>query len=332
MTNAKHDERLKTSFSVTIDFEKDSPNGSRVFRAMSEMIDAFQQFDAHLLASVESTVQPVILLENVESGSIKVWLKQAVKTLLEKTDDDSLKKGEWKSVFGNYLMSAKYFILKKLENKTELTSRDIEVLEAELVESAEKTEVNKTPFYQPINKKQLIEDIANITNTTRFLTNGDKVTYDSPYGAVDVNITFHISPEQIEALIVEKTLTSQAPMVVKVKRPDFLGTAQWEFRYDGRIIVAKILDDKWLKEYQEGNITLRPQEALLVTMETTVKFDHEHEVIGTEYKILEVKEILPKSEQHQLKLLESGKPNTSKDVLGEQLKPDQAPIKPKKID
>ncbi|KAF0214310.1 MAG: hypothetical protein FD167_5269, partial [bacterium] len=316
MTNTKHDNRLQTSFCITINFEKDSPNGSRVFRAMCELIEAFQRFDNNLLQSLETTVKPVILLENVEAGSIKTWMKQAITGVLQGADDDSLKKGEWKAVLGNYLMQAKYLALHFLENKTEITStKEIEVLEGELVEAAERTEINKLPFYQPINKKQLVEDLANITNTTKYLTSGDNVTYDSPYGAVQVNTTFHMSPEQIEALITDTAITSTSPMMIKIKRPDFLGNSQWEFRYDGRTIAAKISDSVWLAEYQKGNIVLRPQDALVVVMETTVRFDHDREVIGTDYKILQVLQVLPKTEQTQLNFLESGNPANLQESL-----------------
>ncbi len=66
----------------------------------------------------------------------------------------------------------------------------------------------------------------------------------------DFNLSLHIAPETIEDLITSESIQSLSEMILKVKKPDFLGTSQWEFRHDNRTIIAKILDDDWLKRFQ----------------------------------------------------------------------------------
>jgi hypothetical protein len=42
------------------------------------MIEAFQEIDTLLVGSIRSTLQPSTLLEDIEAGSVKVWLRNAL--------------------------------------------------------------------------------------------------------------------------------------------------------------------------------------------------------------------------------------------------------------
>ena len=53
----------KADFCLEIDYAKNSPNPSRVFRAMSDLIEALQSVDHTLLEPLETTLQPIFLLE-----------------------------------------------------------------------------------------------------------------------------------------------------------------------------------------------------------------------------------------------------------------------------
>ena len=93
----------KADFCIEINFEKGSENPSRIFKALTELIETFQQLDRALVESIDSKIEPVATIEDVESGSIRVWLAQKLKSV----DDDGLKKLDWKQVVGKYLVDAK---------------------------------------------------------------------------------------------------------------------------------------------------------------------------------------------------------------------------------
>ena len=61
----------KSDFCLEIQFLKNSENPSRVFKAMSELIDTMQYLDQTLIKSIDSDIKPIMLLEDVESGSVK---------------------------------------------------------------------------------------------------------------------------------------------------------------------------------------------------------------------------------------------------------------------
>ena len=49
-----------------------------------------------------------MVLEEIETGSIKIWLGNQ----LNRVDDDALKKLDWKPLVGKYLVRAKYVFYK----------------------------------------------------------------------------------------------------------------------------------------------------------------------------------------------------------------------------
>ena len=96
-----------SDFAFTIQFQKGSGNPRRVFDAASTLIDAFEVLDKALVNSVDVKISPLMVLEDVESGSIKVFLKN----ILSRIDDDALKTADCKLLVGRYLVKAKYLVL-----------------------------------------------------------------------------------------------------------------------------------------------------------------------------------------------------------------------------
>src|SRR5688572_8991947 len=109
--------QVNADFCIKIDFEKSSPHPERIFQAMTEMISAFQEFDVHLTKTIDVSIEPVLVLEDIESGSLKTWLS----SLLKKVPDSAIENLELKQVVGHYLVKAKYIVIKWLDGKTEIT-------------------------------------------------------------------------------------------------------------------------------------------------------------------------------------------------------------------
>ena len=98
------DVRSNADFCIEIDFEKGSESPTRIFRAMTELIDALQSVDKVLVSSIDVQIEPVLLLEDVESGSLRAWFRDH----LENIPDDVLESADWKRAVGLYLKKAKY--------------------------------------------------------------------------------------------------------------------------------------------------------------------------------------------------------------------------------
>ena len=94
-------------FAFKIVFQKGEGNPRRIFDAASEIIEAFEALDKALVQSIDTSMSPLMVLEDIEAGSIKVWIK----TVLSRIDDEALKTFDWKPIVGRYLVRAKYFVL-----------------------------------------------------------------------------------------------------------------------------------------------------------------------------------------------------------------------------
>ena len=70
-------------FSFRIVFEKGQGDPRRIFDAASQMIDGFEELDEAITGSVDSKIRPLMVLEDIDAGSIRVWLS----SFLKKIDD-----------------------------------------------------------------------------------------------------------------------------------------------------------------------------------------------------------------------------------------------------
>jgi len=296
-------EREGADFYIKIDFQKGKGSPSRVFRAMSDLIDALQATDQSLIKSIDAKLKPVLLLEDVESGSIKAWLKQAIESI----DDEGLKEADVKKILGAYLVRAKYLIVNFLDKKTDIKgTQEIATLESDLLKLAEATDVKRIPAYQPISREALVRDIARINEALTPLNDDDRVQLVTGEDSTNFNLALHIAPETIEDLITSETIPSVAEMILKVKKPDFLGTSQWEFKHDNRTLIAKILDEDWLKRFQAGEVPVSPGDAIRAQIVTEVKYGFDREVVATHYNVTQVIQVIPKSQTSQPSLFPQG--------------------------
>lgn len=292
--------RPDADFYIEIDFQKRHGSPSRVFRAMSDLVDSLQEVDRNVIRTVDSKITPVLLLEDVESGSLRAWFIQA----LESVDDEGVKKGDYKMVVGKYLLRVKYLMIDFLNKKSDIRSQqELTELERSILEAAEDTEVKMLPAYEPVPREKLVQSLDKINSALTPLNDDDRATFVSQEGEVEFNLSLTITPETIEELVTAETLESVATMILKVKKPDFLGQSQWEFRHDNKTIPASILDVDWLTKYQDGRIPIQPGDAIRADVLTQVQYGFDREVVATHYSVISVKEVIPRDDVFQPPLI-----------------------------
>jgi hypothetical protein len=295
---------IRADFRIQIDFDKKSPQPSRVFRSMSELIETFEAFDRDLARSVDSRIETVLLLEDIESGSIVAWFISKIEAI----DDEVLKSGDWKKAMGAYLVKAKYITLDFLQKITKITNREeIEELQRSLLKAAEATDVHILPAYASIPREKLLGNIERIASSLTHLSPKDKATYITDEYEIPFNREFDFIPEEIEDLITKQTLTGTHEMILKVKKPDYLGESMWEVKHGKGTISAKIKDEGWLQKFQKRDVDIRPGDSIRAKVEIAQKYDYDNNLVATHYTILEVLEILAALNVDQLRLgIDSG--------------------------
>lgn len=232
------------SFCIQIDYEKNTPNPSRVFRTMTDLIETFQSIDNDLIKCIDSKIESVLILEDIEIGSIKTYISNVLKAV----DDDAIKNLDWKPAVGKYLVKAKYLIVDLLDDKIKITDkREIDLTRKKILELAEETEIKKFPYYTPIDSADLIDGIDRINKSLKSLDKRDKAKFITKEDTASFNLELEFAPKQIEDLLTKETLESKSVMILKVKKPDYLGDSKWDFKYYSHSIQVKILDLDWIK-------------------------------------------------------------------------------------
>lgn len=284
------DNVTEVDFCIEIDFKKESEAPSRVFRALSDLIDAFHDFDVDLLQSIDSKIEPIVLLEDVEAGSVRTWLR----TVLTLVNDDALKTLNWKPAVGVYLVKAKYYAIKFLDGKTQITIRkEIQELSKGLLALAEETDVRNIPAYSPLSEERILVNLERMTSATATLTEDDKVRYLTSEESTPFNISFKIIPEAIEDLITKETIESSMEMILRVKKPDYLGDSRWEFKYENKTIPMKVLDMEWLTDFQNRKIDVRPGDSIRAKVQIIAKYGYDLDVVSTHYNISKIIHVIP---------------------------------------
>lgn len=277
----------RADFGFEIDFQRGIGPASRVFTATHDFIKACEALDHELVKSIDSSIETVLMLEDIEAGSIKTWLRNS----LSAADDDALKTLDWKPLVGKYLVRAKYAVIRWIDDDE--FPRSLPDLRREIQQIAAETDVRHLPDYTAPSPGALVKAVHDFQSVKNRLLPGDRATMLTNDGNIEFNLSVRLDVDDIEALAVAQTIKNPpAEMILPVKKPDYLGDSKWELRHGRRNISAKIEHQEWLKQFQNRQVDVRPGDALRCTVEIEILYGFDNELIAERYTVIEVKEVL----------------------------------------
>ena len=154
-------------------------------------------------------------------------------------------------------------------------------------------DVKVIPAYAQIEMTTLLSDITSIREALSHLTTNDAATFSSSEGQSQFNKSLQISDAVVQELVTRETIPTEGERIIKVKKPDYLGTSKWEFKHGGRAIEAKIQDAAWLHRFQSSLEPLNPGDSLRVILREEVAYGYDSDVVHVEYTVLRVLDRLP---------------------------------------
>lgn len=295
------DEQDYGFFELVVEFKRDSGDPSRVFKTMTGLIESVQSLDQHLSYSVGPSVKTTLVLQGIQASSLKAKLKN----IIEEIPDEALKQTEIKPILGHFLVKAKHRVIDWCSDRKQVADKDeIKQLQSEIKQLAQETDVKQLPAYAEPDTESLLIDINSIRNALQNLEADDYARYESEEGVSKFNKQMEISAEIIREVMTREKLISESEKILKVKKPDYLGFSMWSFKYQGRSIEVKILDDEWLKAFHLKEVSVLPGDSIRALVKEEVLYGYNNEVIHTNYEALKVVDILPAPTQTQRKLLE----------------------------
>ena len=167
----------------------------------------------------------------------------------------------WKPLVGKYLVAAKYAFVRWV-NDAEIHGQpgSLAELRKHFLELARQTDVKLIPSYGVPSAADILGSAEDVTKALSKLSDKDKAAFISDQGRADFDLTINWSGLNLASLAVRETITMPpSPMILAVRRPDYLGQTQWEFRHGKRTIRAKLIDADWLADFQNRNVDVRPR-------------------------------------------------------------------------
>ena len=285
-------------FAFTIKFEKGSGSPRRVFDAASLLIDGFEELDEAVAGIVDSKIKTLMVLEDVEAGSIKVWLKN----VLNRIDDGAIKDLEWKKAVGSALVRAKYLVLKFLDEEEGSAGKAIDMLREEIRTIASETDVRHLPDYAPIHEGRLVASMERIQDAKRTLGPHDSLTIESDETTYEVDLSKTWEPGEVVPVPVENLTqtANEGEIILAIRKPDLLGSSMWQFSHGKASISAPIRDEKWLADFHDRKIPLYSGDALRCWVRFTYSYDDKGALIDSKIEVLTVKEVIKGSGGTQL--------------------------------
>jgi len=290
---------MESEFNLYIDYEKSEGEPSRVFHAMGELIDAFEDLDELLAGVISEGAGTELILQDIEASSLRAKLR----SIILGVPDDALKDGDWKKILGHFLVKAKYLVARWLSDNPQITSVDqVQSLQKELEELAQKTGARHLPFFRPVDKRVLLGKIAEIDRAITYLDPRDTLKYESSYGQVTLPHTQHVHETLIRDILTREVISSEDERIVKVKKPDYLGKSQWMLKYSGQSFLASIEDLDWLHRFHAGLEPLQPGDSLRVLMHVEVFYGENMEVVHVNHTVRRVIDVVhpPEFTQSQI--------------------------------
>ena len=290
---------LQDEFIIKYDFNKASKRPSHIFKIMSEMIDAYNIIDSAIINSIDYKIQPIVMLEDIEKGSILSRFKY----LLESLPDESIYNLDWKKVVGAFLLKGKYAIIDFINKRESISTKDdIELLNNQLMDLSKEAKIKDLITPGSIDIPKLLIGISCISDAITKMEENENLIYIYENKEILISRAFSFNKDNIEDLLTSETISSISEMILKIKKPDYLGDSKWDFRHGKESIYANILDKEWIEKFRNREIVLKPGDSIRAKVKIDVKYDYDREVSSTNYNILQVIEVIFSNPSNQTSL------------------------------
>ena len=280
---------IRSIYEIKLEFDSKTENPSRLFQSFADIIDSVSNLDRILAQSVDTKVTSRIFLDDIEKGSLiaKLWDELII------SEDGKIDSIESPISVQEYVEETRALTLDFVTNK-ESSIRNLEKLTEQISNVAKEKELDKTFNYAEPNLLDLAKSINLIVDSTKNLTDKESFSVKSPNREVkEINSSSQkIDLEAVENTLTDQEITNESTIFYKIKRPDFLGDSQWEFKHGSKAIKIKILHDEWLEKFHNGSKVVLPGDSLKVKIKQTNKYNKNGYLISEKIEIIQVLDII----------------------------------------
>lgn len=239
----------EADFGVTVDFAKGEADPVKTFESMAILLEGFRKFDQLMLGALDPHLETVMVLQDVEAGSITAW----VRNKLSRVDDQALKKLDWKQQVGVFVVKTKYRALEYLDQKEAENERGRLIqLRADLQKLVAEPQFRHLPMPAEISLPKLAASLDEIQEAKSLLSKADRVVVKTDDREYEIDLLATKKPSDYAEEPTARTDQGRLPMILLVRKPDYLGDTLWEFKHGKNTIEAHVRDDEWLRRFRAG--------------------------------------------------------------------------------
>jgi hypothetical protein len=280
---------VEGELSLIIEYTPGQTVAVDVLQTAMQLIQSLDALDNVLLSSVDTSLEPVSILNDVQHSSLKMLLVRALRGI----PDDHLTSLEWRKWVGGLLVKGKHVLLQKLEADAPELQETLQQLEYDY-HAAPVALIGYTP--PAVSDVQVaLEQVSR----ARSMLPGQRITVQSELGDVVLH-EVEDRPSSDEVTGPVTVVTNRGVEFFKIKSVDMLGASQWAVIRNNRVVKVDMLHQAWLQAYHERKHTLLPGDSLECKYEEAITYDANHTELERRVGVIEVLRVITPPVQPRL--------------------------------
>ncbi len=282
-------------YEIKLNFKPGLEKPSRIFSSLAKIIESVKRTDEILGKSINCKVHTKQVLDEISTGSIITKICEFIEI-----EDNAFCNEETNQKVENYFNKSKKEIVKALENGSIEKSSDVNTLAEKIERIANNEKLPENLGFTKPNPIELLTNLHKIADSTAELTNEEFIEFKASDGEqIKLLPNTKIFIESIKEEMISKTIPSDRILILKIKKPDYLGESKWEFRHRNSPVFAKIIDEEWMRKFHTKEIVIGPGDALEVDMQTIDNYDVKGNLISSEHNIKKIIDVINNGENYE---------------------------------
>lgn len=274
-------ETIEGEIGVVIDYTPGQTPALNVLQAAMSMVHALDGLDSALLSSIDTSLEPVSVLNDVQHSSLKILLAR----VLKKVPDELVSTLDWKTWVGGILVKGKYRLLQVLDADAPEIQRTLDDLAVDY-----KAPPGMLADFSPPSVTEVMDALDGVSKARNSIA-GHAVVIETALGDVRLPDSSVVEVPPVDSDEVHE-VTNSGIEYFKIKSPDMLGMSQWTVYRNKRAVKVEMLHRSWLNAYHQREITILPGDSLKCKFEERILYDQNGTEVERKLSIIEVLDII----------------------------------------
>lgn len=278
-------ETVEGELAIVVDYLPGRTGAIELLQGTAGLVDAIDRLDRLLLSSIDTSLEPVSVVNDITHGSLKILLARVLRSI----PDESIRTLERREWIGTLLVHGKHRLLQSV-------AADGPELGRALVDLA--PHYGRAPRqlagYRPPTVVAARAALDGVIEARRALGE-NRVLIQTELG--DVPLLAPPLAEPIADELPAEEITNSGVELFKLKQPDYLGDAQWVVVRGGRAVRARVAHREWIARWRRREFELGPGDSLRARFEETIRYDRAGSEIDRELTLVEILDVHPAPRQ-----------------------------------